>query len=658
MSGHVSVTLFDHMVWTLHRQIYAGPPHVPDDLPPAIAEQRKLKPAVVEIVVPDDARPLNLHKALPRLSGPDLKRFEEVMESDVRQDTDGRVRVDNHVLLKLDTLVEIKGHGVVTVEEFKTSDAFDFSDDESDSGKYRCQCIYRASDSWNGILRKFPDGRVMHHDNGAGITYWLDDVQAEFEDLTANSGFVTPTPRQGSETASGFNLSKSLEDFTRRFVYITESDQVFDLDETNAAYAVLPRTNFMVAHAPAKRVVVGANNQPKRIALAKEWLESPKRKTVQGLRYSPDRGPGVFEEDGLFWVNSFHMPSWDAESEPNPEAVFSFLEHIRMIVAGEAEQSLAINWLAHLLQFPGQRQRFALLMLARQQGTGRGWVIELMKRLLGQWNVKPISMKEFDSDFDDAFIECLLNVIEEVRETGQERFAFGENLKERITAQTTVANKKYGPKRLERLHSSLLLQSNHPDAIVISSEDRRILSVATDADPKPDDYYSQLYSSLDEPDFVRSVAAYLLQRDLAEYRRLLRAPMTSSKERMMDLTRSPADHLVEAFLSECPADYFTANQVAKYGEHLQHRGVLHECPAQNALNAVLIQRAERPTGLPDCGIKVRGGPVRPWQRIGFKPPDSVPLRELIRKEIMATYEWLTNIDSQLLTRGEYADDFV
>jgi hypothetical protein len=154
-------TIFDISVWTIHRIIYAGAPTVGEGL----------------VLLPSGGlavkgRPLNLNDVLPAPAEADLNNVEQILNVKVVQGASGRLSFNNSADLQLSTSIEILGHPVMTVREFFRSEQFSFLE------KYRCQSAFRGSVSWNGIIRKYVNGQVMHHDNGTSVTYWLGDVDA------------------------------------------------------------------------------------------------------------------------------------------------------------------------------------------------------------------------------------------------------------------------------------------------------------------------------------------------------------------------------------------------------------------------------------------------------------------------------------------------
>lgn len=157
--AHMTKTLIDISVWTIHRNVYAGAPTVGDgvDLLPAQGGFQ-------------EGEPIDLHKALPEPTDDEIKVHEANVGVTVNRRGGGRLSLNDDTRLTMDSVVELHDGAVLTVAEFLRSDKYLIDT------KYRCQSMFRESSSWNGIIRKFENGKVMHHDNGLGITFWSSET--------------------------------------------------------------------------------------------------------------------------------------------------------------------------------------------------------------------------------------------------------------------------------------------------------------------------------------------------------------------------------------------------------------------------------------------------------------------------------------------------
>lgn len=158
----VSKTLIDMAVWTDHRIIYGGAPSVGAGL--------ELLPASI---TPVEGTPLLL-AAVPVPNTSAIKQLNSATGLQARITPAGRVEINDTVAMTLSSEIELLGKEPMSVADFLRDPGYAFD------AKVRCQAMFRDSTSINGIIRKFKDGRVMHHDNGTGITYFLSEIDWRF----------------------------------------------------------------------------------------------------------------------------------------------------------------------------------------------------------------------------------------------------------------------------------------------------------------------------------------------------------------------------------------------------------------------------------------------------------------------------------------------
>jgi len=153
--GHKSTALiFDTAVFTLHRDCY--------EAPPSIADRRlELLPRDIKV---HEGKVLDLEKAFPKMTQ-ERAAVSGAYKGKFEIDTEGRISESEYNSLMPDTIIELEDQ-TLSVLEFVESEAYECN------VKYRCQAAFRDSSSWNGVLRKYIDARVMHYDQGTGISHW------------------------------------------------------------------------------------------------------------------------------------------------------------------------------------------------------------------------------------------------------------------------------------------------------------------------------------------------------------------------------------------------------------------------------------------------------------------------------------------------------
>jgi RecA-family ATPase len=153
--------LIDSSVWAVSRCVYSGAPGVGEGLTLAPAE-----------VLATEGYRFTL-ASLPPTSEAEHAAAKSVFGIEWHGGAGGSGGSfrDTTGQLTEDTILEVKGHKPMTLAVFMADDTF------NPGVKYRCQTPFRASTSWNGILRKYEGGQATVYDHGSTVLYaWPDPL--------------------------------------------------------------------------------------------------------------------------------------------------------------------------------------------------------------------------------------------------------------------------------------------------------------------------------------------------------------------------------------------------------------------------------------------------------------------------------------------------
>ena len=192
---------------------------------------------------------------------------------------------------------------------------------------------------------------------------------------------------------------------------------------------------------------------------------------------------GVYPNSALCPKNVFNL--WTPficelktdEFTYDQSAVDLFLYHIREnLCNGEEELSdFTLMWIAHLIQYPENKS--VMLALVGPQGQGKGWLVDLLKKMLGDKKVFQTSQPDlhvwgnFNPEMKDAF---LVNVNELDRK--QFKDSMGK-IKELITDPTIAIRPLYCNVFSVTSYHRFLATSNDLEAMPVKEGDRRFVIV-------------------------------------------------------------------------------------------------------------------------------------------------------------------------------------
>lgn len=310
----------------------------------------------------------------------------------------------------------------------------------------------------------------------------------------------------------------------------------------------------------------------------------------------------VCKQEGAATFNSYRPPSIELG---DARLAGPFVSHVQGVFpnAGDADQFL--NYMAHRVQKPEEKPRFALL-IAGDQGVGKDTAVEFCCPAIGAWNVANIEPIDLDSGFNEYAANVLVRVSEAANLHDMNKWAFNERMKVLIagTPDHIQVNPKYGQKYSVRLHCGVVLTTNHmTTGIYIPEDDRRydVIESATKMemgltnDEKSKEYFSELWDWFIEGGAAH-VAAFLMERSLVGF-------SASNGQR-----KTTAHTAVVS--SNMTTDHWALDAINELGEPAAVRSdAIMALATKEGLNTKEIAAKMQPTLL-RCGYRMHRNPSR------------------------------------------------
>ncbi|MFV3131121.1 primase-helicase family protein [Niveispirillum sp. KHB5.9] len=281
-------------------------------------------------------------------------------------------------------------------------------------------------------------------------------------------------------------------------------------------------------------------NLPRRISAA-EFFFGPDNpvETVDGVTFSPGQDD-IVEEDGLRKANLWVRPA----IRPTEGSARPFLDHISYLFECGKVIDAVLNFLAFLVQHPGEKPAWAVLLIGGQ-GIGKSLLGGMLAKLFGERNVQVITAEQLRSSFNPWISKAHLVVVNEIPGPGDRQAA--AQLKSYITDPTITVNEKNIPTYSIRNRASFFLISNEDDAARLDPDDRRFLVWKSKAQKKPGSYYKWLMRWFNQGGAER-VLHFLMTRDLADFNPHAAPPRTRARgELAMDSRDDVQAYLQNAF---------------------------------------------------------------------------------------------------------------
>lgn len=258
-----------------------------------------------------------------------------------------------------------------------------------------------------------------------------------------------------------------------------------------------------------------------------------------------------FNASGRECVNTF-MPSSipEAAEVADPQVVQVLKQHL-INIAGKHAIAL-LDWLAHNVQYPGRKIRYAPLIKGIE-GDGKSLLLTMLACGLGEANVRMAGPDTVISSFNGyAEGSCVVG-LEELRIVGHNRYEVANALKPLITNDTVDIHKK-GVDAYNAINvSNYIAFTNYADALPLTETDRRWWVLFTEWSsasemakavgmPLPD-YFDRIHAALGDP---ASVRRFLLDHPISkDFNPNGRAPMTEAKLSMVRGDVNDNDELLQ-----------------------------------------------------------------------------------------------------------------
>ena len=281
---------------------------------------------------------------------------------------------------------------------------------------------------------------------------------------------------------------------------------------------------------------------------------------ILNLVYDPFRETGYNVEDKfeIDTHNEFWMPPIESKSTPGGDVWMQFLTNR---VEDEYERNILLQYLAHLVQRPGQRTLWAPSLYSHTKGSGKDTVLDPIIQLLGRHNVYEKSIDE--GNWTNFVSNKILIYLHDIENT--------QNIYKMIKTMITDSRVEIVAKYKDSVNvdniASFIVTTNYLSSFTegVESEDRRHNLIQFRENKPEEDAESELlryqiydadgvgcYSDREKrvwsDDYLAGIKYHLEQVDLSNFP--VTAPMTDLTRRALEMNISRIGELILGVLAE------------------------------------------------------------------------------------------------------------
>lgn len=370
-------------------------------------------------------------------------------------------------------------------------------------------------------------------------------VQAKFKEV--NGGVTIPISAVRELFKPKTNASNGVEvieapEWCKKWIYVNARGTYLNLDQAIQYKA----EGFNLIN--GKYIPQGENGGKQ--SAAKYCADNGFLNVVDDTMYLPQLldmdNPNPFVEyQGRILYNSYNprlIPKAVDELDEYAHVLIERVEnHVKLICNGDEKLAkIILEWMAYQVQYTGKKILWSPVIQSIQ-GLGKSFIGDLLVEVMGAQNVGIVLPAQVKSNFNSWACDVAVNVLNELRIQGANRYDIENSLKPLITDPLIQINEK-GIKQLTKLNvTNYICFTNYRDALPITETDRRWFVIFNEIENLEElekvvgrplnDYFDDLNEAKHNPERMRR---WLLDYPISkEFLALKRAPSTDFKKAMI-----------------------------------------------------------------------------------------------------------------------------
>jgi len=278
-------------------------------------------------------------------------------------------------------------------------------------------------------------------------------------------------------------------------------------------------------------------------------------KHISGQIFVPD-GPDyvVAPKSKRTFANTSQRYAPETESADVSPLVIEFFERL---FPSAIERKTILQWIAHMIQFPGQRPSWHI-MLPSESGVGKGFLCEYILDPLVIHTATVKNYKAMTGQFSSLLAKYTFILIDDAKAKSD---ASQTELKSILSEERTFVEQKFGDAGMVNTYSRMMLASNEDRPLILEKGERRWF-VATKLKHRKDQedtnqFLARLFEWLQLPGSLDKVYNWFMQTDLTGFHHK-QCPDSAGLQKMIAMSSDP--------YAEGIKHWTESNPVFTYGE--------------------------------------------------------------------------------------------
>ena len=210
--------------------------------------------------------------------------------------------------------------------------------------------------------------------------------------------------------------------------------------------------------------IIAEGSQPEE-PVAKNWVAWGNRTTHKSLAYEPAQPQTTKDDELNLWKGWGAIPI-KGDIKPFMDVVYKLFDNDEELI------TWFLDWVAYPIQNPATKMLTGVLIQSVGQGTGKSSLGLTIGAMYGD-NYKLVDDAQLhNGNFNEWAVNKQFILGDEI--SGKDKRAESDKIKNLITRPTVTINRKYMPTYDVKDCINYIFTSNHPDALSIEPDDRRI----------------------------------------------------------------------------------------------------------------------------------------------------------------------------------------
>ena len=398
----------------------------------------------------------------------------------------------------------------------------------------------KKSSEFSSIIGYFEDEILMsvvnHYklkDCGLIFDGFVSREKLDLEELKKLTGFewaIKPfeTLNIENETDEYTEAKNKME--KNNFV-VLQPFQRFSRINENTPYEVQTKVDFE----DRNKIYAHTNQMGLYVPIMARWMMDENKRAYHYCDFNPDPN---FDDDRTY--NTFKPFQVHKMETENIKDISVFLD-LLLNICGDSKENFRYlsNYLAQLFQQPHINSNVSIVIKGAQ-GCGKDTLTYIINKIFGMKNnylIKLEGLTAATGNFNEVLSNKLVVQFNEV--SGKDGYKFQDWLKDSITKETNVINKKFQSVTFQTNYIRYFIFSNQNVPVAVEQTDRRffIVDTTTKYINNPE-FWNMFYELISDDDYIYSIYKYFMDIDISEFKPQ-KIPMTYEKSLMKKRTINP-----------------------------------------------------------------------------------------------------------------------